>query len=169
MSGIIKTQDINELEYGTQYRQHILEQYKLYVEMADRISQRRITSNTFFVTITSLILTTYGVIRSSLFIPSLCILVAGVLVSFSWYNIVNSYKQINSVKWHLVHEIERLLPICPYTYEWLKAGEGKNKKKYNPTSHIEKKLPLIFGLIFLVLLISNIFIYLKVRLDICLN
>jgi hypothetical protein len=159
MSEAIKTQDINELEYGAQYKQHILEQYKLYVEMADRISQRRITSNTFFVTLTSLILTTYGVIKSSLFVPSICILFAGVLLSFSWYNIVNSYKQINSVKWHLVHEIEKSLPICPYTYEWIKAGEGKVKKKYNPTSHIEKKLPLIFGLIFLVLLINSIFTY----------
>jgi len=28
-------------EYGPEYRAHLMEQYKLYVEMADRVSQRR--------------------------------------------------------------------------------------------------------------------------------
>ena len=40
-------------EYGEDYRAHLLEQYKLYVEMADRVSQRRDQSNRFYVTIVS--------------------------------------------------------------------------------------------------------------------
>jgi hypothetical protein len=148
-----------EDEYGNQYKQHLIEQYKLYVDMADRISQRRISTNTFYITVTSLILTVYGITKSLSFIANICVLIAGILLSISWHEVINSYKQINSVKWHLVHDIEEQLPICPYKYEWLKAGEGKDKKIYSPTSHLEKKLPIIFGLIFLVLLISNIFIY----------
>jgi len=35
-------------EYGSNYQAHILEQYKLYVEMTDRISQRRDQSNRFY-------------------------------------------------------------------------------------------------------------------------
>ena len=37
-------------EYGDNYQAHLLEQYKLYVEMADRVSQRRDQSNRFYVT-----------------------------------------------------------------------------------------------------------------------
>ena len=40
-------------EYGDNYQAHLLEQYKLYVEMADRVSQRRDQSNRFYVTIVS--------------------------------------------------------------------------------------------------------------------
>ena len=40
-------------EYGDKYSAHLLEQYKLYVEMADRVSQRRDQSNRFYVTIVS--------------------------------------------------------------------------------------------------------------------
>lgn len=147
----------SESEYGNQYQQHLLEQYKLYVEMADRISQRRISTNTFFITVTSLILTIYGIVKS-ISLSSSVVLIAGILVTFSWYSVINSYKQINSVKWHLVNEIEEQLPICPYKHEWFKAGEGEDKKRYRPTNTLEKKLPIIFGLIFLGLLIYNLFI-----------
>ena len=37
-------------EYGENYQHHLLEQYKLFVEMADRVSQRRDQSNRFYVT-----------------------------------------------------------------------------------------------------------------------
>ena len=39
---------MNPSEYGGKYSDHLLEQYKLYVEMADRISQRRDQSNRFY-------------------------------------------------------------------------------------------------------------------------
>jgi hypothetical protein len=102
-----------EDEYGNQYKQHLIEQYKLYVDMADRISQRRISTNTFYITVTSLILTVYGITKSLSFIANICVLIAGILLSISWHEVINSYKQINSVKWHLVHDIEEQLPICP--------------------------------------------------------
>ena len=38
-------------EYGDKYSDHLLEQYKLYVEMTDRVSQRRERSNQFFITL----------------------------------------------------------------------------------------------------------------------
>ena len=46
----------DEGTYGKEYRNHILEQYKLYVEMADKISQRRLETNNFFVSVNTLLL-----------------------------------------------------------------------------------------------------------------
>ena len=40
-------------EYGDKYSDHLPEQYKLYVEMTDRVSQRRERSNQFFITLLS--------------------------------------------------------------------------------------------------------------------
>lgn len=42
-------------EYGEKYQDHLLAQYKLFVEMADRVSQRRDQSNRFYVTFVSAI------------------------------------------------------------------------------------------------------------------
>src|SRR3954447_24563600 len=45
---------------GEKYQAAILEQYKLYVEMADRISNRRGLTNTFFLTLNTAIFTIIG-------------------------------------------------------------------------------------------------------------
>lgn len=42
---------IPESAYGPEYKPHLLELYKLYVEMADHISDRREKANSFFLTI----------------------------------------------------------------------------------------------------------------------
>src|SRR4051794_16616642 len=43
------------------YQAAILDQYKIYVEMADRVSQRRGLTNTFFLTLNSAVFTVIGV------------------------------------------------------------------------------------------------------------
>ena len=35
--------------YGTEFENHLFGQYKLYVDMADRVSSRRMLANSFFV------------------------------------------------------------------------------------------------------------------------
>ena len=56
--------DITPTSYegaSEKYQAAILEQYKLYVEMADRISNRRGLTNTFFLTINTAIFTVIGI------------------------------------------------------------------------------------------------------------
>lgn len=43
----------------------LLEQYKLYVEMADRVSARRGSANTFFLTLNTTAVTAIGVLWSA--------------------------------------------------------------------------------------------------------
>src|SRR4051794_11322497 len=47
---------------GEKYRAAIPDQYKLYTEMADRISARRALANTFFLTLNTAIFTLFGVL-----------------------------------------------------------------------------------------------------------
>ena len=49
-------------EYGEKYHEHLLEQYKLYVEMADRVSERRQTANNYLLTVNSILVSLFGVL-----------------------------------------------------------------------------------------------------------
>lgn len=39
--------DAKRKSYGEKFHEHLLEQYKIYVEMMDRVSARRLQNNTF--------------------------------------------------------------------------------------------------------------------------
>jgi len=146
----------NKEEYGEHYKTHIFEQYKIYVEMADRISQRRMTANAAYITImTALLIFTRSV--SGLHIIAVILLhMVELLVCFTWYYNIKSYRQLNSGKFKVIHEIESLLPLRLFEREWEILGEGKRRKSYWPLSHIEKYLPIAYGAIIFVSLIWNI-------------
>ncbi|MDC1512882.1 hypothetical protein N8456_02135 [Porticoccaceae bacterium] len=142
----------NDIEDGATYppnekwHSHLLEQYKLYVEMADRISQRRTSANTYFLSVNSAILAFVGYLTSESTPDYMWLLaLAGYLLTIFWYNIVLSYKNLNTEKWQVVHDIEKRLPISPYDAEWDAVQRGCNPKLYRPITHIESWVPWIFS------------------------
>jgi hypothetical protein len=133
---------------------HLLDQYKLYVEMADRISSRRATANSYFLSVNSAILAFVGYLTSKDSIDYLWLLAfAGVTLSYFWRALIQSYCNLNTAKWLVVHQIEKRLPISPYDAEWEAMGRGKNPVLYKPITHIEVGVPLVFmvlhGVVFL--------------------
>lgn len=52
----------NKESYGAEFEKHLFEQYKLYVEMADRISARRMLANSFFVGVHTALITAFTVL-----------------------------------------------------------------------------------------------------------
>jgi hypothetical protein len=131
----------------------ILEQYKIYAEMADRISQRRGLTNTFFLTLNTTIFTVIGVFwkdRPSgatgwLVLP----LVVALAQCFAWFYLVRSYKQLNGAKYLVLGIMEERLPASPYyRAEWGLLGQGKAWRTYWPLSHIEKWIPVLFALVY---------------------
>jgi len=143
------------------YLNHILEQYKLYVEMADRISARRDTANTFFFTLHSTIIAACGYILEKGFVITKHILIIPLLCAsflcFVWWRLIMSYRQLNTAKYKVVGELEKRLPASPYwSAEWKALGEGKNRKLYVPLSHIENWVPVIFGTIYVIAVICSL-------------
>ncbi len=141
----------NEPKEGDQYpknekwHSHLLDQYKLYVEMADRISQRRTTANSYFLSVNSAILAFVGYLTSKDSTELLWLLaVAGSVLSYLWYAIIISYRNLNTAKWEVVHEIEKRLPISPYDAEWAAVQRGTNPLLYRPISHVEAWVPWAF-------------------------
>jgi hypothetical protein len=50
-----------------------------------------------------------------------------------WYRLVRSYKDLNSAKFKVIHEIEKSLPISPYDAEWEAVG---SIGRINTPSHL---------------------------------
>lgn len=128
----------------------ILEQYKQYVEMADRISQRRAVANNFFLTLNTALIglsASLSGLSQTASVPggaALAVSVFGLPLAWSWETILTSYRQINGAKFSIIHELEISLPAAPYTREWDLVGHGGDPQKYRPLSHVESWVPRLF-------------------------
>ncbi len=139
--------------YGSDYNAHLLEEYKLYVGMADKISERRQTANTFFLAINSAVITALGIawpadvvaVKMPWFFVAATV---GGLLCLSWYRLLKSHKDLNSAKFTIIGKLEELLPVRPYAAEWKLVGEGKVSRLYLPFTHIETKIPCFFMMLY---------------------
>ena len=152
----------NEIQEGAtyppneQWHSHLLEQYKLYVEMADRISQRRTSANTYFLSVNSAILAFVGYLTIGTDPDYMWLLaLSGCLLTLFWFNIVLSYRNLNTAKWQVVQDIEKRLPISPYDAEWDSVQRGNNPKLYRPITHIESWVPWVFFALHLIVFFST--------------
>ena len=136
------------------HQAHLLEQYKIYVELADKISERRQSANSYFLTVNSALLAFVGYVTTKDTSDYLWLLgIAGMTLSYLWYRLVRSYRGLNTAKFLVIHAIEKRLPLSPYDAEWKMLGEGRNPKLYKPLTHIEAGVPwMFFGLHTFVLL-----------------
>jgi hypothetical protein len=132
----------------------VLEQYKLYVEMADRVSSRRGLTNTFFLTLNTLVFTAFGVlwkenppdIAAGVLIMLLAVLLAQCA---GWWFIVRSYGQLNSAKYKVVGLLEERLPAAPYSNaEWTALKRGRDWQVYTPLTHVEQWIPVLFAVVY---------------------
>jgi hypothetical protein len=135
-------------EYGQKYNDHVLEMYKLYVTMADNVSSRRQSANSFFLTVNTALVAIWGSAKHFIGEEALSVIwllaICGIVLCFAWYRLVRSYKDLNSAKFKVIHLIEQQLPLSPYDAEWESVGRGKNKKIYLPFTYIEIFVPWIF-------------------------
>jgi len=121
-------------EYGERFQDHFLEQYKLYVESSEKVSEKRISTGNYLLTVNSSLLTLFGLAATSSDIGAwlAVIPVAGFLVSLIWYSLVDSYKNLNTAKFKVILEVEDHLPAALFRYEW-HACERGNGKAYRPS------------------------------------
>lgn len=147
--------DVGSADYtdtDERYRAAVLAQYQLCVEMADRVSARRSTANTYFLSLNTA-LTTILVVASagSLGDATAWLLVTGLLALMAqcgaWLFIVRSYRQLNSAKYAVIGALEERLPAFAYSRaEWVALGEGKDWRRYLQLSIVEQWVPIIFAL-----------------------
>jgi hypothetical protein len=136
----------------------LLEQYKLYVELMDKVSERRHQANSFFLTVNTLLVTALTGFISLTQQPKtrygwiIFAAIAGIVFCLTWCRLIQSYKQLNTGKFKIIHMLETRLPARLFDAEWdaLNRGDGT---VYKPFSHIEMLVPVVFALLYLVLII----------------
>ncbi|MEV2226325.1 hypothetical protein AB0E01_41680 [Nocardia vinacea] len=139
---------------GTTYESAVLEQYRLCVEMADRVSARRGLANSFFLTLNTgifTLVTAFGKIPQQDKVGWLAIPLVAILGQcFAWFYLVRSYRLLNSAKYQVVGALEERLPASPFwRAEWWALGEGKDRSRYWPLTHIEQWIPVLFAFAYL--------------------
>ena len=149
-------------DYGDKYSDHFLEQYKLYVEMADRISQRREQSNRFYVTLVSAVVALLIVV-SRIGTPMgawpIVLLVSGIFgaaLSSVWYFNIRSYRTLNSAKFTVINQMESQLPTSGYSDEWELLRPKGTRPQYFQLTRVEQFVPVIFLLLFVALIIYSL-------------
>ncbi|MFY0602167.1 MAG: hypothetical protein JXR03_21000 [Cyclobacteriaceae bacterium] len=130
----------------------LIEQYKLYVEMSDRISERRSKANQFYMVLLSLLLIVASLVvnqgskegfTNHQQIVLLAMGITGLLTCTVWFININSYRQLNTAKFKVIHEMEANLSYACYSQEWELLGHGTDASKYNQLTKVERWVPVI--------------------------
>ena len=131
--------------YSDSFEETVLEQYKLYVKSAENVSARRVASSRYLLTLNVALVALYGYQSSNLDSDwwMMLVPVLGALVSVLWYRIIKSHKDLNAVKFGIIHELEQHLPAMLYTHEW-RLIEGGRSRLYRSVTDIERWIPLAF-------------------------
>ena len=128
------------------YQEAVMEQYKLYVETADRVSQRTAAVMTFFLTLNAGVFTIIGAIARARDVDSLALLTLALVVGLSqsaiWYALARHYRQLLTAKYFVVGVLEARLPSSPYYGgEWHALGRGLERRLYVPITRFEAFAP----------------------------
>lgn len=163
---------MDKQSYGDNYQNHLLEQYKLYVEMADRISARRVQINSFYISLLSGLLAVISVFGNkelfskfqntklqyiTLFLMGLL----GLILCWVWHSNIGSYKQLNSAKFKVISEIEKDMPFSPYEREWEILKKDREYKIYVEQTLIEKYIPFLLAIPYLILSIYSFVAFIR--------
>jgi hypothetical protein len=131
-----------------------LEQYKLAVEMADRVSARRAAANSFFLTVQTALVTAFGFAEHDRWPIS----AAGMAVAAAWWLSLRSYRMLNGAKFEVINMMEERLPAAPFRDEWviLDRKDGPLHKRYAALGFVEQAVPLAFVALNVGLLITEL-------------
>ena len=138
----------------------ILQQYKLYTEQKDNFVDRSFKTNKFYlVTVLTLILVSFLTKEysfafglSSTFVFS----IIGAIICILWWINVDSYNLLLKVKLSkVVEEIEKKLPVQPYTQEFIAIKDLRQNKRMFLFADMQKSLSTLIFLLFFVLIINE--------------
>jgi len=142
--------------------EHYFELYSLAVEMADRTSARRLTANSFFVTVNTALAAVLGGHAFPWYVA-----VAGIVLSIAWWALLKSYRDLNSAKYKVILAMEEPLPARIFGDEWkhltgdrvtfsLRPAILKQwLRHYRELGRIERTVPWVFALIYVIELVSR--------------
>jgi hypothetical protein len=134
-------------EYGDAWQEHLLGVYQLYVASAEKISDRRQSANSFFLSLDTAVVGLAGFLAlegGAAALYHLLLAIAGMVLCTVWSALIVSYRKLNSAKYAVILEIERALPARPFGAEWTAVGRGEDPRRFRRFTHIEVAVPWVF-------------------------
>lgn len=136
----------------------ILEQWKTSVDFAKDVSNRRQSVNGLLMTGLSVLLSgilfnnkmsDINYLQSCIIVLMIC--AAGIILCFLWIKQLEYYSQLIETKYIAIRKLEEKLPARVYTYENENFYTTHTKDK--SFSKSEKRIPMVFGTVFLFILV----------------
>lgn len=145
----------SEDSYGPKYKDHFLNQYRLFIDSVNYTSALKLKLNTFFLTINTAIITAAGFVlaNNGVFKTAVwhkMIPLSGILICVIWWGVIYTYKQRNIIKLRIVHCLEEHLPLALYKTEWnlMEANHDNWLKKI--LFRIDLFVPMVFGILYII-------------------
>jgi hypothetical protein len=135
--------------------ENYFELYKLAVDMADRISARRGTANSFFLTVNTGLAALLGSSDLRWYVA-----VAGIAFAVTWWALLRSYRDLNSAKFAIILAMEDQLPVRVYGAEWDHLKKEPSSRtlrrdavrawvgQYRELGQVERIVPWVFATIY---------------------
>lgn len=132
-------------------------QYKLYVQTAENVSEKRQTANTYFLSLNSFLLVLSGYLTTTDFkLWNAIMVIAGIVICFLWIFNLQSYRSLNTSKYKVICNMEKKLPVKLFDDEWKFLGRGEEVKRYLKLSVVEQGVPIIFIFLYWLIFFLNL-------------
>ncbi len=123
------------------------EQYRMFVESAEKNSERRINQNNIYLTF-SLALFSFISITNLNILPFYVLCILGIIISIIWFFTIDNYSKRNKVKFDIINEYEKENDL-----NWF-IEEQKRISVLTNLSLLEKLLPIAFIVIYSIMMFS---------------
>lgn len=138
----------------------IFQQYKLYSEQKEEFINRSFTTNKFYLFLILALLVTMFLTKGMTFVygmsSSMIFSGAGMAICALWFMNVDSYNFLIKIKFaKVLDEIEKQLPVQPYTQEFEAIKDYKKDKREFLFADIQKALAIFVFLMFFVLFVHE--------------
>lgn len=149
--------------FGDKYHTLLLEQYKIYVESSNKISDRRGTAHTFLLTANTALVTVYSLsagkdvrISAADTMWQILIPVAGLILALTWILLIRSYRTINGAKFAVILAMEEQLPLRCFGDEWTQLERLRAGRRGVELGIAEQLVPLTFATLYIALAIASL-------------
>jgi hypothetical protein len=117
-------------------KQFLMDQYKLAVEIWDRVRARRQLANSFYVTINSAVIVALWGKESPAF-GSGYVALAGMIITVLWFLTILNFRSLADSKFTVICTLEKYLPSAPF------RAEPRAPRSF-PFTWTERCIPVVF-------------------------
>jgi hypothetical protein len=151
-------------------KKQLFEQYKMFLDAARQTNGMRKDTNTFYIGINSVILSTVGAIGQGMIFPDksliliITLMVIGIGCVISWISVLTAYKGMEYESYVIIKELESYFPSSVSTrFNQLVAKENTPDNDKAFLVKKERIIPYAFLIGYTLFLIADLFkIYVKV-------